>query len=330
MAKMYYDEDANLSVLEGKTIAVLGYGSQGMAQSQNLRDSGLNVVVGLRKGSQSWKRAEEDGMRVLELDEACKIADVIHILLPDEKQAEVYKKTILPHLKEGMAMGFSHGFNIHFKQIVPPAGVDVFMAAPKSPGHSFRKAYIDGMGVPGLFAVAQDGTGKAREIALAFSKGIGCTKAGVLETTFREETETDLFGEQAVLCGGLTQLIQVGFETLVEAGYQPEIAYFECFHEMKLIVDLLYEGGMEYMRYSISDTAEYGDYMSGPRVIDEHVRENMRSVLKDIQEGVFAKSWLLENQVGRPEYGAKKERAKEHLIEEVGQELRAHMKFLKK
>lgn len=265
--KMYYDNDANLEILRGKKIAVLGYGSQGRAQALNLRDNGLEVIVGLRQTSLSVEKAKEDGLQVMTVSEATKACDVIHILMPDEKQGQVYRDEIAPYLSEGKALSFSHGFNIHFRQIVAPKGVDVFMAAPKSPGHSFRKAFVEGMGVPGLFAVYQDETGQARDLALAFAKGIGCTKAGVIETTFKEETETDLFGEQAVLCGGLTSLIKAGFETLVEAGYQPEIAYFECFHEMKLIVDLMYEGGMEYMRYSCSDTAEYGDYVSGPKLL---------------------------------------------------------------
>ena len=328
--KMYYDNDANLEILRGKKIAVLGYGSQGRAQALNLRDNGLEVIVGLRKTSLSVEKAKEDGLQVMTVSEATKACDVIHILMPDEKQGQVYRDEIAPYLSEGKALSFSHGFNIHFRQIVAPKGVDVFMAAPKSPGHSFRKAFVEGMGVPGLFAVYQDETGQARDLALAFAKGIGCTKAGVIETTFKEETETDLFGEQAVLCGGLTSLIKAGFETLVEAGYQPEIAYFECFHEMKLIVDLMYEGGMEYMRYSCSDTAEYGDYVSGPRVVDEHVKENMKAVLKDIQNGVFAKNWMLENMVGRPSYTAMKENGANHQIEAVGRELRSHMKFVKK
>ena len=328
--KMYYDNDANLEILRGKKIAVLGYGSQGRAQALNLRDNGLEVIVGLRQTSLSVEKAKEDGLQVMTVSEATKACDVIHILMPDEKQGQVYRDEIAPYLSEGKALSFSHGFNIHFRQIVAPKGVDVFMAAPKSPGHSFRKAFVEGMGVPGLFAVYQDETGQARDLALAFAKGIGCTKAGVIETTFKEETETDLFGEQAVLCGGLTSLIKAGFETLVEAGYQPEIAYFECFHEMKLIVDLMYEGGMEYMRYSCSDTAEYGDYVSGPRVIDEHVKENMKAVLKDIQNGVFAKNWMLENMVGRPSYTAMKENGVNHQIEAVGRELRSHMKFVKK
>ncbi len=328
--KMYYDNDANLEILRDKKIAVLGYGSQGRAQALNLRDNGLEVIVGLRQTSPSVEKAKEDGLQVMAVAEATQACDVIHILMPDEKQGQVYRDEIAPYLSEGKALSFSHGFNIHFRQIVAPKGVDVFMAAPKSPGHSFRKAFVEGMGVPGLFAVYQDETGQARDLALAFAKGIGCTKAGVIETTFKEETETDLFGEQAVLCGGLTSLIKAGFETLVEAGYQPEIAYFECFHEMKLIVDLMYEGGMEYMRYSCSDTAEYGDYVSGPRVIDEHVKENMKAVLKDIQNGVFAKNWMLENMVGRPSYTAMKENGVNHQIEAVGRELRSHMKFVKK
>lgn len=328
--KMYYDNDANLEILRGKKIAVLGYGSQGRAQALNLRDNGLEVIVGLRQTSLSVEKVKEDGLQVMTVSEATKACDVIHILMPDEKQGQVYRDEIAPYLSEGKALSFSHGFNIHFRQIVAPKGVDVFMAAPKSPGHSFRKAFVEGMGVPGLFAVYQDETGQARDLALAFAKGIGCTKAGVIETTFKEETETDLFGEQAVLCGGLTSLIKAGFETLVEAGYQPEIAYFECFHEMKLIVDLMYEGGMEYMRYSCSDTAEYGDYVSGPRVVDEHVKENMKAVLKDIQNGVFAKNWMLENMVGRPSYTAMKENGANHQIEAVGRELRSHMKFVKK
>ena len=327
---MYYDNDANLEILRDKKIAVLGYGSQGRAQALNLRDNGLEVIVGLRQTSPSVEKAKEDGLQVMAVAEATQACDVIHILMPDEKQGQVYRDEIAPYLSEGKALSFSHGFNIHFRQIVAPKGVDVFMAAPKSPGHSFRKAFVEGMGVPGLFAVYQDETGQARDLALAFAKGIGCTKAGVIETTFKEETETDLFGEQAVLCGGLTSLIKAGFETLVEAGYQPEIAYFECFHEMKLIVDLMYEGGMEYMRYSCSDTAEYGDYVSGPRVIDEHVKENMKAVLKDIQNGVFAKNWMLENMVGRPSYTAMKENGVNHQIEAVGRELRSHMKFVKK
>lgn len=330
MAVLYYDKDADLSFLQGKTIAVIGYGSQGHAQAQNLRDAGLSVVVGLREGSKSFDKVQEDGLKAMTIEEAAKAADVIHLLIPDEQQASVYEQYVKPHLTAGKALSFSHGFNIHFGQIVPPADVDVFMAAPKAPGHSFRKAVQQGQGVPGLVAVYQDATGKAHDIALAFCKGIGCTKAGVLETTFQEETETDLFGEQAVLCGGVAALVQAGFETLVEAGYQPESAYFECFHEMKLIVDLMYEGGLEYMRYSISDTAEYGDYVSGPRVITPEVKANMKAVLDDIQSGKFARDWLVENRVNRPHFNAMRRRNAEHQIEVVGKELREKMVFLKK
>lgn len=330
MAKMYYDQDANIEVLQNKKIAVIGYGSQGHAQAQNLRDSGLDVVVGLRPGSKSFSQVEADGLKALTIEEACAQADVIHVLIPDENQREIYEKYIRPNLTAGKALSFSHGFNIHFGQIVPPQDVDVFMAAPKSPGHVFRRLYVEGQGVPGLVAVYQDATGKCRDLAFAFAKGIGCTRAGVLETTFREETETDLFGEQAVLCGGLTELIRAGFDTLVEAGYQPEIAYFECLHEMKLIVDLVYEGGIGNMRYSISDTAEYGDLVTGRRIVNEETRKEMKKVLQEIQDGQFAKNWLLENQVGRPAYNAMKKRDEEHLIEKVGKELRSHMSWLKK
>jgi len=330
MAKMYYDQDANIEVLQGKKIAVIGYGSQGHAQAQNLRDSGLDVVVGLRPGSKSFSQVEADGLTALTIDEACAQADIIHVLIPDEHQGNIYEKYIKPNLKAGKALSFSHGFNIHFGQVVPPADVDVFMAAPKSPGHVFRRLFKDGQGVPGLVAVYQDATGQCWDVALAFAKGIGCTRAGVLETTFKEETETDLFGEQTVLCGGMTELVRAGFDTLVEAGYQPEIAYFECLHEMKLIVDLMYEGGIGWMRYSISDTAEFGDLVSGPRVINEDVRKEMKKILKEIQSGKFAKEWMLENQVGRPTYNALKKAGEEHLIEKVGKELRAHMPWLKK
>lgn len=330
MAKMYYDQDANLEVLQGKKVAVIGYGSQGHAQAQNLRDSGLDVVVGLRPGSKSFSQVEADGLKALTIEEACAQADVVHVLIPDETQGDIYNKYIKQNLTSGKALSFSHGFNIHFGQIVPPEDVDVFMAAPKSPGHVFRRLYTEGQGVPGLIAVHQDATGKCRDLALAFAKGIGCTRAGVLETTFKEETETDLFGEQAVLCGGLTELIRAGFDTLVEAGYQPEIAYFECLHEMKLIVDLVYEGGIGNMRYSISDTAEYGDLVTGRRVINENTRKEMKKILNEIQNGQFAKNWLLENQVGRPTYNAMKKADEEHLIEKVGKELRSHMSWLKK
>ncbi|MGI6434584.1 MAG: ketol-acid reductoisomerase [Syntrophomonadaceae bacterium] len=334
MAKMFYDADANLSLLEGKTVAVMGFGSQGHAQAQNLHESGINVVVGLRKPfddftEEEWNKVIAAGIQPLPVTEAAEAADIIQILLPDETQARVYNEQIKPHLKEGNALGFSHGFNIHFGQIVPPPFIDVFMVAPKSPGHLVRRMYTKGAGVPGLVAVQQDYSGTARDLALAYACGIGCTRAGVIETSFKEETETDLFGEQCVLCGGVTQLVKSGFEILVEAGYQPEIAYFECMHELKLIVDLMYEGGMGYMRYSISDTAEWGDYTKGPDVIGPEVRQAMQQALLDIQEGRFAKNWLLENQVGRPQFNALKRRNREHLIEEVGEKLRAMMPWLK-
>jgi ketol-acid reductoisomerase len=334
MAKMYYDADANLNVLKGKTIGVMGFGSQGHAQAQNLKESGLNVVVGLRKpfdeaSEKEWNAVIEAGIQPMTVAEAAQAADIIQILLPDEVQARVYNEEIKPYLKEGDALGFSHGFNIHYGQIVPPAFVDVFMVAPKSPGHLVRRMYVKGAGVPGLVAIQQDYSGQAKEIGLAYACGIGCTRAGVIETSFQEETETDLFGEQCVLCGGVTQLVKTGFETLVMAGYQPEIAYFECLHELKLIVDLIYEGGMSYMRYSISDTAEWGDYTKGPDIIGDEARWAMEEALKDIQDGVFAKNWLLENQVGRPQFNALKRQNKEHLIEEVGAELRAMMPWLK-
>ncbi len=330
MAKMFYDEDANLSYLEGKKVAVIGYGSQGHAQAQNLKDSGVDVIVGLRTDSASWKKAEEDGLKVYTVPEAAQMADVIQILIPDEKQAETYKKEILPGLAPGKALVFSHGFNIHFGQIKPPADVDVFMVAPKGPGHMVRRLYKEGIGIPGLIAVHQNATGKAMELGLAYAKGIGCTRAGVLLTTFKEETETDLFGEQCVLCGGLTELVRAGFDTLVEAGYQPESAYFECLHELKLIVDLMYEGGIAGMRYSISDTAEYGDMVIGRRIINEETRKEMKKVLREIQDGTFAKEWILENQAGRPRYNAIKRMDEQHLVEVVGKELRSHMPWLKK
>lgn len=330
MTKMYYDADANLDLLKGKKIAVIGYGSQGRAHALNLKDSGLDVVVGLYKGSKSWERAEKDGLTVMETADAAKAADLIMILIPDEKQAQMYKDSIEANLKEGDILAFAHGFNIHFHQIVPPEYVDVIMIAPKGPGHLVRRVYEEGMGVPDLIAVYQDFSGKAKDYALAYAKGIGGTRAGVIETTFKEETETDLFGEQAVLCGGVTELIKAGFETLVEAGYQPEIAYFECLHEMKLIVDLIYEGGFSKMRYSISDTAEFGDYMTGKRIITEETRKEMKQVLKEIQNGEFAKKWLLENRVGRPVFNAMREKERNQLIEKVGSELRSMMSWLKK
>jgi ketol-acid reductoisomerase len=330
MARMYYDTDADLKYLEGKVIGVIGYGSQGHAQAQNLKDSGLDVRIALRKGSASWEKAEAYGFKVGTVEEIAQEADVIQILMPDERQGETYKNEILPHLKPGKALVFSHGFNIHFGQIVPPEFVDVFMVAPKSPGHLVRRMYEQGAGVPGLYAVYQDYTGKATELALAYAKGIGCTRAGVIETTFREETETDLFGEQAVLCGGASELIKAGFDTLVEAGYQPEIAYFECLHELKLIVDLIYEGGLAMMRYSVSDTAQYGDMMVGKRIITEETRKEMKKVLAEIQTGEFARNWMLENQCNRPMFNSIARLESEHLIEKVGAELRQMMPWLKK
>lgn len=329
MAKMYYDSEANLELLKGRKIAVIGYGSQGHAQAQNLKDSGLDVVVGLHSESKSWKRAEVDGLKVVTVEEAAKVSDVIQILAPEEKHTSIFEEFIKPNLKDGDALVFSHGFNIHFNQVVPPKNIDIFMVAPKSPGHLLRRMYVQGMGVPALIAVHQDYTGKAKEFALAYAKGIGCTRAGVIETTFAEETETDLFGEQAVLCGGITELIKAGFETLVEAGYQPEVAYFECLHEMKLIIDLIYEGGLGNMRYSVSDTAEYGDYMVGKRIITAETRKEMKKVLEEIQTGKFAKEWILENQARRPMLYALRKKESEHQIENVGKELREMMPWLK-
>ncbi|HOB29454.1 MAG: ketol-acid reductoisomerase [Dethiobacteria bacterium] len=330
MVKIYYDTDADLELLSGKTVAVIGYGSQGHAQAQNLHDSGIEVVVGLRRNSRSWDQVRKDGLAVMETTEAVKEAAIIQILTPDETQARLYREEIEPYLQEGKAIGFSHGFNIHYGQIVPPPDIDVFMVAPKSPGHMERRMYLEGAGVPGLIAVHQDHTGQAKKLALAYAKGIGCTRAGVFETTFREETETDLFGEQAVLCGGLTELIKAGFETLVEAGYAPEIAYFECLHEMKLIVDLIYEGGLSWMRYSISDTAQYGDYMVGKRIVNGETRKEMKKVLAEIQSGEFARQWILENQANRPVFNAIDRQEKEHPIEKVGRKLREMMPWLKK
>lgn len=328
MAKVYYDSDISLQPLSGKTVAVIGYGSQGHAHSQNLRDSGFDVVVGLRPGT-SWDKAKADGFNVLSVGEAAQEADVIMILLPDERQPAVYEQEIRPYLSSGKALVFAHGFNIHFSQIQPPSDVDVFMVAPKGPGHLVRRVYEAGGGVPSLIAVEQDASGQAQELALAYARGIGAGRAGILTTTFREETETDLFGEQAVLCGGLSALVKAGFETLIGAGYQPEVAYFECLHEMKLIVDLIYEGGLEYMRYSISDTAQWGDFSTGPRIVTDETKEEMKRVLSDIQNGEFAKSWILENQANRPKYNAINRREQEHPIEVVGRELRAMMPFIK-
>ena len=330
MVKIYYDADADLEVLSGKTVAVIGYGSQGHAQAQNLHDSGVKVVVGLRRGSVSWEIARSDGLAVAEVAEAVKEAAVIQMLVPDEAQARLYREEIEPHLEEGKALGFAHGFNIHYGQIVPPKNIDVFMVAPKCPGHMERRIYCEGAGVPGLIAVYQDHSGRAKDLALAYARGIGCTRAGVFETTFREETETDLFGEQAVLCGGLTELIKAGFETLVEAGYAPEIAYFECLHEMKLIIDLIYEGGFSRMRYSISDTAQFGDFMAGKRIITAETRAEMRKVLAEIQSGEFAQRWILENMTNRPVFNAIDRREKEHQIEKVGERLRQMMPWLNK
>lgn len=334
MAKMYYDADANLELLKGKTVAVMGFGSQGHAQAQNLHESGVKVIVGLRQpfndASQAeWDRVIAAGIQPMTVSEAARQGDIIQILLPDELQAKVYKEEIEPHMTEGKALVFSHGFNIHYGQIVPPANVDVYMVAPKSPGHLVRRMYEEGAGVPALIAIYQDYSGQAKEYALAHAKGIGSARAGVLETTFQEETETDLFGEQCVLCGGVTELVKAGFETLVDAGYQPEVAYFECLHELKLIVDLMYEGGISNMRYSISDTAEWGDYVTGPKIIGEEARYAMQEALYEIQDGAFAKEWLLENQVGRPRFNALKRQGQEHLIEEVGAELRGMMPWLK-
>ncbi|SIT87622.1 ketol-acid reductoisomerase [Edaphobacillus lindanitolerans] len=327
MAKMYYNQDVNEAALQGKKIAVIGYGSQGHAHAQNLKESGFDVVVGVRPG-RSFNQAVEDGIETATVREAAEAADVIMVLLPDERQTQVYNEEIRPSLRAGKALVFAHGFNIHFNQIVPPSDVDVFMVAPKGPGHLVRRTYESGAGVPALFAVHQDASGQAKEIALAYAKGIGATRAGVLETTFQEETETDLFGEQAVLCGGTTALVKAGFETLVEAGYQPELAYFEVLHELKLIVDLMYEGGLEGMRYSISDTAQWGDFVSGPRIVTEDTKARMKEVLEDIQSGKFAKGWLLENQLNRPEFNAINRRESEHQIEKVGRELRAMMPFV--
>lgn len=330
MAKMYYDQDANLNLLQGKKIAIIGYGSQGHAHAQNLRDSGLSVIVAQRPGGNNYQTAINDGFTPMSVADAAKEADVIQILLPDQTQASVYKNEIAPHLTSGKVLMFAHGFNIHFFQIVPPKDVDVIMVAPKGPGHLVRRVYTEGGGVPALIAVHQDASGKAKEIALAYAKGIGGTRAGVLETTFKEETETDLFGEQAVLCGGCVELVKAGFDTLVEAGYQPEIAYFECLHELKLIVDLMHEGGIAGMRYSISDTAEYGDFMVGKRIINEETRKEMKKVLREIQSGQFARNWLLENQANRPVFNAIRRIEAEHPIEVVGKKLRDMMSWIKK
>ena len=329
MAKMYYDKDADFNLLSGKKVAIIGYGSQGHAHALNLMESGVDVCVGLYKGSKSWEVAEKAGLKVLESAEAVKEADLVMVLIPDEKQPKLYKESVEPNLTEGKSLLFAHGFNIHYGQITPPANVDVFMVAPKGPGHTVRSQYSEGRGVPCLIAVHQDYSGKAKDYALAYAKGIGGSRAGVLETTFKEETETDLFGEQAVLCGGVSELIKAGFKTLVDAGYQPESAYFECMHEMKLIVDLMNEGGLSYMRYSISDTAEYGDYVSGKRVITEESVKGMKKILDEIQDGTFARNWLVENQVNRPYFNAVRNREKGQQIEVVGKELRKMMPWVK-
>ena len=328
MANVYYDADANLELLQQKKVAVIGYGSQGHAHALNMRDNGCDVVVGLPTGSKSRAKAESEGLRVMTPADAAEQADVIMILIPDEKHREVFERDIRPGLAPGKMLMTAHGFSLHYGQIVPPDNIDVAMVAPKSPGHMLRRLVVEGVGVPALWAVFQDATGNAEALTLAYARAIGCTRAGVLRTTFAEETETDLFGEQSVLCGGVTALIRAGFETLVEAGYQPEVAYFECMHEMKLIVDLMYQGGMSYMRYSISDTAEFGDYVSGPRIIDERVRNEMRKVLREIQDGTFATRWILENQAGRPGFQAMRRMNAQHQIEQVGSELRSMMPWL--
>lgn len=329
MAKIYYDQDADLNVLKGKRVAIIGYGSQGHAQALNLRDSGVEVIVAELEGTENYALAKKHGFQPVKADEASARGDLIQILTEDNVQAALYQRDVKLHLKTGKTLVFSHGFNIHYNQIIPPKDVDVIMIAPKSPGHILRREFENGAGVPGLLAIYQDYTKKAKETALAYAKGIGCTRAGVIETTFKEEVETDLLGEQAVLCGGVTELIKAGFDTLVEAGYQPEIAYFECLNELKLIVDMIYEGGLGWMRYSVSDTAEYGDYYAGPKIITQETRQTMKKLLRDIQDGTFAKNWILENQAGRPYFYARRREEAEHLIEKVGKELRAMMPWIK-
>ena len=327
-ARMYYDADADPSALQGRTVAIIGYGSQGHAHALNLRDSGIDVVVGLARNSKSRQIASEAGLRVADVGEAVRQADAIMILVPDTAQKAVYDAEIAPNLHEGQLLLFAHGFNIHFGLIDPPGGVDVGMVAPKGPGHLVRSVYVEGGGVPALFAVHRDASGSARARVLAYARALGATRAGVLETTFAEETETDLFGEQAVLCGGVSNLVKNGFETLVEAGYQPELAYFEVMHELKIIVDLMYRGGLNFMRFSVSDTAEYGDYVSGPRIVDDHVRQTMRQVLSEIQDGTFARKWIAENEAGRPEFERLRRRDQDHQVERVGAELRSKMRWL--
>jgi len=328
--KSYYDADADLGALDGKTVAVLGYGSQGHAHALNLKESGVEVVVGLRKSSSSWAKAEQAGLKVATTAEASKQGDIIMVLIPDQNQVDAYEQDIRPNLESGNALAFAHGFNIHFHQIQPPEDVDVFMVAPKGPGHLVRRVYTEGGGVPCLLAVHQDYSGQTEKLALAYAKGIGGTRAGVIETTFKEETETDLFGEQAVLCGGVSELVKSGFETLVNAGYQPEIAYFECLHELKLIVDLFYEGGILGMYYSVSDTAEYGGMTRGPVVVNEETKKRMQGLLEDIQSGKFARDWILENKAGRPVLEAKREQHAALQVEQVGKKLRDMMKWINK
>jgi ketol-acid reductoisomerase len=330
MAKVYYDRDANLKVLSGKTVAVLGYGSQGHAHAQNLKDSGVGVIIGLHEGSKSRETAKADGFEVYTVAEAARRADIIMFLMPDHLQADIYNKEVAPNMKPDAALAFAHGFAIHFGQVVPSKGSDVFMIAPKGPGHIVRRMYAEGKGVPALVAVYQNASGRAMDIALAYGSGIGAGRSGILETTFKEETESDLFGEQAVLCGGLSELIKAGFYTLVEAGYQPEVAYFECLHEVKLIVDLIFEGGLTWMRYSVSDTAKYGDEVSGKRVVDDRAKANMRKILEEIQDGTFAKDWILENRAGRPKMKKWVDAERDQLIERVGRDLRGMMPWLNK
>lgn len=328
MANIYYDNDADLGLLDGKRIAIIGYGSQGHAHALNLRDSGADVRVGLYKGSKSWPKAEAEGLRVLPVADACAEADVMMLLIPDTRQSAIYKESVEPHLAPGKTLMFSHGFNIRYGQIIPPDFVDVSMIAPKAPGHRLRELFVEGVGTPCLLAVEKDASGQAKAFALAYAKGLGGTRAGVIETTFAEETETDLFGEQVVLCGGVSALVESGFNTLVEAGYQPEIAYFECLHELKLIVDLMYQGGLSYMRYSVSDTAEHGDYTGGPKIITDETQATMKKILADIQSGAYAEEWIEENAQGRPWFNEQRQAARTSQIEQVGKELREMMTWL--
>jgi ketol-acid reductoisomerase len=327
--KIYYENDANIDLIRNKTIGIIGFGSQGHAHALNLRDNGCNVMVGLYPGSKSWQQAQMAGLRVGTVEEVARDADIIMVLAPDQVQKQIYDESIAPAMKAGKMLMFAHGFNIHYNQIMPPSDVDITMIAPKAPGHKVRENFVNGIGVPAIIAVHQNASENAKEMALAYGAGIGSAKAGIIETTFEEETETDLFGEQVVLCGGVTALVKTAFETLVQAGYQPEIAYFECMHELKLLVDLMHEGGMAYMRYSISDTAEYGDYTRGPKVIDDHVRQNMKQVLANIRNGAFAREWILENQAGRPSFYALRKQNADHMIEKVGANLRGMMPWLK-